>query len=584
VPITALSDITRIASGFTHTVALKGDGTVWAWGSNNSGAVGDGSDVERTSPVQVPGLTGIVDIGAGELHSLVLSDSGVISAWGNNGFYEVGEGVNNRHKLSPVQISVENYTWKTATPQLSSASTSGVSNHTAIVGNTVSITEPVDPTNPVVIRYTQNGLDPTENDPVMPTGTFNITFSQTLSLRAFKAGMPPSNVERQTYILTTNTPTVTPLTTTVEPNQSIAVTMSVSGAGVIRYTTGTDPSTTPNPTLENSTVYPPNGFSVSWPTRIVKAATFNTDWTTSAVRTATYTYKPAPPTLSPAGGPYTGSVTVTMTPGFPNFGIRYVTSGTLSDCSGGIPYTQPVVISTTTTIRAYTCQDGYAISNSSTATTYTMTLAAPTFSEPAGSYEPGTLVTVSAHPLSTIRYTLDGRDPLETDAIVANGGTLTLGNFTLKARAFLTGTNPSAITAAAYTLTSELTLPSIALGFEHAMAGLPDGRVYAWGSNFRGQLGNGESGLAAPKAVPLLINDLTGVISLAGGDQHSPSRRRRSPGRRRCRRGPTRPPSPPDRSIRSFCSITATSTGGVATPALRCAMQTAPRLLVRRDC
>jgi alpha-tubulin suppressor-like RCC1 family protein len=517
--IESLTDIRRTASGFTHTVALKADGTVWTWGANTSGSLGDGTDVERSTPLQVPGLTGIADVGAGENHSLVVSESGVVSAWGNNGWYEVGEGVNNLHKHSPVQISVDNYIWKVATPQLLNATITRVSNHTGSnVTAAVSITEPITPDGPI-IRYTQNGLEPTESDPVMPVGNFTVSFTQTLSLKAFKTGMPPSNVERQTYNLAANLPNVTPLTATVAPNQSVAVTMSVSGLGQIRYTTGVDLNSTPDPTLANSTPYPVGGFSVSWPTRIVKAATFNAGWSSSAVRTATYTHKPAAPTVSPAGGAYTGSVSVAITPGYPGFGVRYVTSGTLSDCSGGLPYTPPLEINTTTTIRAYTCQDGYTISDSSIATTYNVTLSAPTFSEPAGAYAPGTVVTVHAQPHATIRYTLDGRDPINSDPVVANGGTITLGNFTLKARAFHASATQSAVTSAAYTLDGELAAPAIALGVNHGLASLPDGRLLSWGSNNRGPLGNGETGTFEP--VPQIVNDLTGVVALAGGTDHS---------------------------------------------------------------
>jgi alpha-tubulin suppressor-like RCC1 family protein len=517
VAVLNLTDVIRTVSGYTHTLALKADGTVWAWGANNNGALGDGTDVERSTPFQVPGLTGIADIGAGENHSLVASESGVVTGWGNNGWYEVGEGVNNLHTYSPVQITAENYVWKVARPQLGNATLDRVSNHTGSnVTAVVSITEPVTPDGPI-IRYTQNGLDPTENDPVMPVGNFTVSFSQTLSLKAFKTGMPPSNVERQTYILAANLPTITPSSATVAPNQSIAVTMTKSGLGTIRYTTGIDAASTPDPT-ENSTAYTA-GFSVSWPTRIVKAATFNNGWTTSAVRTATYTYKPAAPTLSPAGGPYTGSVTVTITPGFPGFGIRYATgTGTLSDCNGGTAYTSPLEITVTTTIRAYTCQSGYAISDASTATTYNMTLAAPTFSLAAGSYAPGTVVTVSGNPLTTIRYTLDGRDPIDTDAIVANGGTITLGNFTLKARAFLTGSTQSAVTSAEYT-TGEIGEPAIGAGHDHSLLAMPDGRLFGWGAATTGRLGSAPS--TADRLVPTLIHDLTGVVKVAGGEDHS---------------------------------------------------------------
>ena len=61
----ASSNIIAIAAGSKHTLALKQDGTVWAWGDNSSGQLGDGTTTHRTSPVQVPGLTGVSAIAAG---------------------------------------------------------------------------------------------------------------------------------------------------------------------------------------------------------------------------------------------------------------------------------------------------------------------------------------------------------------------------------------------------------------------------------------------------------------------------------------------------------------------------------------
>ena len=58
--------------GLYHTVALKSDGTVWAWGYNNEGELGDGTYTRELSPEQVPGLTGVSAIGAGNYHTLAL--------------------------------------------------------------------------------------------------------------------------------------------------------------------------------------------------------------------------------------------------------------------------------------------------------------------------------------------------------------------------------------------------------------------------------------------------------------------------------------------------------------------------------
>ena len=55
-----------------HTLALKGDGTVRAWGYNDEGQLGDGTTTESTTRVEVENLGGVVSIGAGSLHSLAV--------------------------------------------------------------------------------------------------------------------------------------------------------------------------------------------------------------------------------------------------------------------------------------------------------------------------------------------------------------------------------------------------------------------------------------------------------------------------------------------------------------------------------
>jgi alpha-tubulin suppressor-like RCC1 family protein len=79
-----------VSAGNEHSLTLKDDGTVWAWGSNGSGRLGDGTTMNRSVPVQVSGLTDITAISAGGSHSLALKDDGTVWAWGNNGFSQLG--------------------------------------------------------------------------------------------------------------------------------------------------------------------------------------------------------------------------------------------------------------------------------------------------------------------------------------------------------------------------------------------------------------------------------------------------------------------------------------------------------------
>ncbi|WP_338278646.1 MopE-related protein [Corallococcus caeni] len=74
----------RVAVGESHSLALKADGTVWAWGRNDAGQLGDGTTIQRNTPVKVLGLTGVMAIAAGASASLALKTDGTVWAWGSN--------------------------------------------------------------------------------------------------------------------------------------------------------------------------------------------------------------------------------------------------------------------------------------------------------------------------------------------------------------------------------------------------------------------------------------------------------------------------------------------------------------------
>jgi alpha-tubulin suppressor-like RCC1 family protein len=96
VQVPGLTNIISIGTG-GHTLALKSDGTVWSWGSNNDGRLGDGTFIDKFSPVQVVGpgaigLTGITQIKVGNNTNLALRNDGAVFAWGLNSNGAVGDG------------------------------------------------------------------------------------------------------------------------------------------------------------------------------------------------------------------------------------------------------------------------------------------------------------------------------------------------------------------------------------------------------------------------------------------------------------------------------------------------------------
>ncbi|MCI0554499.1 MAG: chitobiase/beta-hexosaminidase C-terminal domain-containing protein, partial [Anaerolineae bacterium] len=95
-----LSNVIAIASGTAQTYALKADGTVWAWGRNDIGQLGDGTTVDRCAPVSVSGLAGAIAIAGGEYHGAALCADGAVWAWGFNSNGQVGDGTRS-NRLSP---------------------------------------------------------------------------------------------------------------------------------------------------------------------------------------------------------------------------------------------------------------------------------------------------------------------------------------------------------------------------------------------------------------------------------------------------------------------------------------------------
>jgi len=93
VGISGLSGVVAMDGGTNHSLALRSDGSVFSWGFNTVGELGDGTTTERDTPDQWSGLGGaVVAIAAGLDHSLALRQNGTVLAWGYNGNGQLGDG------------------------------------------------------------------------------------------------------------------------------------------------------------------------------------------------------------------------------------------------------------------------------------------------------------------------------------------------------------------------------------------------------------------------------------------------------------------------------------------------------------
>lgn len=97
--VPGLTDVVAIAAGFSHSLALKNDGTVLAFGSNEFGQLGTttntGAATPNSTPTVVPGLTTVTAIAAGNNHSLARRSDGTVLAFGWNFYGQLGSSVNN---------------------------------------------------------------------------------------------------------------------------------------------------------------------------------------------------------------------------------------------------------------------------------------------------------------------------------------------------------------------------------------------------------------------------------------------------------------------------------------------------------
>jgi alpha-tubulin suppressor-like RCC1 family protein len=92
VAVAGLTNVTSVAAGEEHSLALLRDGTVMAWGDNHDGQLGDGTTKDSAVPVAVNGLRNVKAISAGAQFSLALLTDGTVMAWGDNHDGQLGDG------------------------------------------------------------------------------------------------------------------------------------------------------------------------------------------------------------------------------------------------------------------------------------------------------------------------------------------------------------------------------------------------------------------------------------------------------------------------------------------------------------
>jgi alpha-tubulin suppressor-like RCC1 family protein len=103
-----LSGIVSLAAGLDHTCALDASGRVWCWGGNAAGQLGDGTTAPRPFPVRLSTLANVVALAAGLEHTCALLGGGAVRCWGANELGQLGDGTRSRRLLPTAVVKLAN--------------------------------------------------------------------------------------------------------------------------------------------------------------------------------------------------------------------------------------------------------------------------------------------------------------------------------------------------------------------------------------------------------------------------------------------------------------------------------------------
>ena len=99
-PIKIMDNVVAVSAGYGHTAAIKSDGSLWTWGLNNHGQLGDGTTENKYTPVKI--MDNVIAVSAGGWHTAAIKSDGSLWTWGrNNG--QLGDGTT-EDKYTPVKI------------------------------------------------------------------------------------------------------------------------------------------------------------------------------------------------------------------------------------------------------------------------------------------------------------------------------------------------------------------------------------------------------------------------------------------------------------------------------------------------
>jgi len=113
IQVGGINNATAMAAGLSHTVVLLSDGTLKAWGRNQYGQLGNGTSTNSTTPVTVSGISNAIAVAAGDYHSTALLADGSVKSWGWNFYGQLGNGTTTANSPNPTPVAASGITTAT---------------------------------------------------------------------------------------------------------------------------------------------------------------------------------------------------------------------------------------------------------------------------------------------------------------------------------------------------------------------------------------------------------------------------------------------------------------------------------------
>jgi hypothetical protein len=307
------------------------------------------------------------------------------------------------------------------------------------------------PTTGGELRYTLDGSSPGASSPLY-AGPITVAANATLTARVFRAGWTPSAAISATFAFKAVAPVLTPPGGGFTAPQVVTLSTATAG-GEIRYTLdGSDP------TAASSLATGPVTIDRN---ATLMARTFRAGWTASDASAGVFSFTPSAPTIAPANGTFSDTVSVTLTSATSGAEVRYTLDGS-DPTPASFLASGAIAIDRSTNVSAKAFKAGWLASATASAT-YNVVVAIPTIAPPAGIYDADQVAVALATSTSgaVLHYTIDGSDPTPASPVYSTPFPLN-GSATVKAIALRAGCTSSGIASATYEI-RPLALPQVSV-------------------------------------------------------------------------------------------------------------------------